>query len=225
MLRCFVRRFLRRCLARARAAVSRVFESTAAALKISRPRRRLLLRDRRSDEKAAHSDATRCGTSRIGLGAARSLTKGRPAAVASQTDWLDSRAHVRPVKSGFPRVCRRIRRPRGRALLPWRAAARKRRLFLRPVNRPRDCQRRHYHGGPWRRCSIYSKRPKNTPSRLAEPPRHSRTSLTARQFPPAIDAAFYRPNSPSYQLQPSFHPQSTEPEPTARARRAGKEFY
>ena len=49
--------------------------------------------------------------------------------------------------------------------------------------------------------------------------------LAARQFTPAIDAAFYRPNSTLYQLQPCFHPQSTEPEPTARARRAGKEFY
>ena len=64
-----------------------------------------------------------------------------------------------------------------------------------------------------------------TPSRLPEPPRHSRMRLTARQNTPAIDAAIYRPNSPSYQLQPSFHTQSTEPEPTARARRAGKEFY
>ena len=50
-------------------------------------------------------------------------------------------------------------------------------------------------------------------------------SLTARQNTPAIDGAFYRPNGPSYQLQPSFHTHSTEPEPTARARRAGKEFY
>ena len=49
--------------------------------------------------------------------------------------------------------------------------------------------------------------------------------LTARQNTPAIDAAIYRPNGTLYQLQPSFHPQSTEPEPTARARRAGKEFY
>ena len=49
--------------------------------------------------------------------------------------------------------------------------------------------------------------------------------LAARQNTPAIDAAIYRPNSPSYQLQPSFHPQSTEPAPTARARRAGEEFY
>ena len=56
-------------------------------------------------------------------------------------------------------------------------------------------------------------------------PRHSRMRLTARQSTPAIDAAIYRPNSTLYQLQPSFHPQSTEPEPTARARRAGKEFY
>ena len=50
-------------------------------------------------------------------------------------------------------------------------------------------------------------------------------SLTACQNTPAIDGAFYHPNSTLYQLQPSFHPQSTEPEPTARARRAGKEFY
>ena len=45
------------------------------------------------------------------------------------------------------------------------------------------------------------------------------------QITPAIDRAIYRPNSPSYQLQPSFHTQSTEPEPTARARRVGEEFY
>ena len=44
--------------------------------------------------------------------------------------------------------------------------------------------------------------------------------LAARQNTPAIDGAFYRPNDTSYQLQPSFHPHSTEPEPTARARRA-----
>ena len=50
-------------------------------------------------------------------------------------------------------------------------------------------------------------------------------SLTARQSKPAIDAAIYRPDSTLYQLQPSFHPQSTEPEPTARARRAGEESY
>ena len=49
--------------------------------------------------------------------------------------------------------------------------------------------------------------------------------LAARQNTPAIDAAIYHPNSTLYQLQPSFHPQSTEPEPTARARRAGEEFY
>jgi len=49
--------------------------------------------------------------------------------------------------------------------------------------------------------------------------------LAARQFTPAIDTAFYHPNGTLYQLQPSFHTQSTEPEPTARARRAGKEFY
>ena len=49
--------------------------------------------------------------------------------------------------------------------------------------------------------------------------------LTASQSTPAIDAAIYRPDSTLYQLQPSFHTESTEPEPTARARRAGKEFY
>ena len=49
--------------------------------------------------------------------------------------------------------------------------------------------------------------------------------LAARQNTPALDAAIYRPNGTSYQLQPSFHTQSTEPEPTARARRAGEEFY
>ena len=42
-------------------------------------------------------------------------------------------------------------------------------------------------------------------------------SLPARQNTPAIDAAIYRPNETLYQLQPSFHTQSTEPEPTARA--------
>ena len=56
-------------------------------------------------------------------------------------------------------------------------------------------------------------------------PRHSRMSLTACQNTPAIDGAFYRPDSTLYQLQPGFHPQSTEPEPTARVPRAGKEFY
>ena len=50
-------------------------------------------------------------------------------------------------------------------------------------------------------------------------------SLAARQNTPAIDAAFYRPDNTLYQLQPSFHTQSTELEPTARARRAGEEFY
>ena len=49
--------------------------------------------------------------------------------------------------------------------------------------------------------------------------------LAARQNTPAIDAAIYRPNGTLYQLQSSFHAQSMEPEPTARARRAGKEFY
>ena len=53
----------------------------------------------------------------------------------------------------------------------------------------------------------------------------SSPGLAARQNTPVIEAAIYRPNGTSYQLQPSFHPQSTEPEPTARARRAGKEFY
>ena len=42
--------------------------------------------------------------------------------------------------------------------------------------------------------------------------------LAARQNTPAIDAAFYHPIDTLYQLQPSFHPQSTEPEPTVRAR-------
>ena len=56
-------------------------------------------------------------------------------------------------------------------------------------------------------------------------PRHSRMSLTSFQSRPAIGGAIYRPNGALYQLQPSFHPQSTEPEPTARARRAGEEFY
>ena len=42
--------------------------------------------------------------------------------------------------------------------------------------------------------------------------------LAARQNTPAIDAAIYRPNGTSYQLQPSFHTSWTEPEPTARAR-------
>ena len=49
--------------------------------------------------------------------------------------------------------------------------------------------------------------------------------LKARQNTPAIDAAFYRPIDTSYQLQSSFHTHWTEPEPTARARRAEKEFY
>ena len=56
--------------------------------------------------------------------------------------------------------------------------------------------------------------------------RHARSlRLAARQNTPAFDGAFYRPNGTSYQLQPSFHTYSTEPEPTARARRAGEEFY
>ena len=49
--------------------------------------------------------------------------------------------------------------------------------------------------------------------------------LTARQSAPAINAGFYRPTGTLYQLQPSFHTSWTEPEPTARARRAGEEFY
>ena len=49
--------------------------------------------------------------------------------------------------------------------------------------------------------------------------------LAARQNTPAIDGAIYRPNGTSYQLQLSFHSQSTEPEPTARSRRAGEELY
>ena len=56
-------------------------------------------------------------------------------------------------------------------------------------------------------------------------PRHSQMSLKACQSTPAIDAAIYRPNGTLYQLQPSFHTSWTEPEPTARARRAGEEFY
>ena len=50
-------------------------------------------------------------------------------------------------------------------------------------------------------------------------------SLAARQSTPAIDAAIYGPDNTLYQLQPSFHTQSVEPEPTTRARRAGEEFY
>ena len=53
----------------------------------------------------------------------------------------------------------------------------------------------------------------------------SSLGLEARQITPAINAAFYRPDGTSYQLQPSFHTYQTEPEPTARARRAGEEFY
>ena len=56
-------------------------------------------------------------------------------------------------------------------------------------------------------------------------PYTSSPGLAARQNTQALDAAIYRPNGTSYQLQPSFHTHSTEPEPTARARRAGKEFY
>ena len=56
-------------------------------------------------------------------------------------------------------------------------------------------------------------------------PRHSRMNLTACQNTPAFGGAFYYPIKTLYQLQPSFYTYSTEPEPTARARRAGKEFY
>ena len=49
-------------------------------------------------------------------------------------------------------------------------------------------------------------------------------SLTSFQSRPAIDAAIYHPIGTLYQLQPSFHTQSTEPEPTAHARRAGGEL-
>ena len=70
--------------------------------------------------------------------------------------------------------------------------------------------------------------PRKIPSCVPEgtaPRRHSRMNLTARQFTPAIDGAIPHPDSTLYQLQPSFHTQSTEPRPTARARRAGKGFY
>ena len=50
-------------------------------------------------------------------------------------------------------------------------------------------------------------------------------SLKGFQNTPAIDSAFYRPIDALYQLQLSFHTSWTEPEPTARARRAGKEFH
>ena len=69
---------------------------------------------------------------------------------------------------------------------------------------------------------------RDIPSRLLKrtaPLRHWRMSLKTCQNTPALGAAISRPNGTSYQLQPSFHSQSTEPEPTARARRAGKEFY
>ena len=56
-------------------------------------------------------------------------------------------------------------------------------------------------------------------------PYASSLGLAARQITPTFDAAIYRPYSTSYTLQPSFHTSSTEPEPTARARRTGKEFY
>ena len=50
-------------------------------------------------------------------------------------------------------------------------------------------------------------------------PYASSLGLEARQNTPAIDAAFYYLIGTSYQLQLSFHTSSTEPEPTARARR------
>ena len=50
-------------------------------------------------------------------------------------------------------------------------------------------------------------------------------SLAGYQNTPAFGGAFYYPIKTLYQLQPSFHTKSTEPEPTARARRAGTEFY
>ena len=56
-------------------------------------------------------------------------------------------------------------------------------------------------------------------------PRHSRMSLKARQITPAIDATIHYLDSALYQLQPSFHTSSTEPDPTAHVPRAGKEFY
>ena len=61
--------------------------------------------------------------------------------------------------------------------------------------------------------------------RITAPLRHSWMSLAACQSTPAIDAAFYYLIGTSYQLQPSFHSSLTEPEPTARARRAGEKFY
>ncbi len=63
------------------------------------------------------------------------------------------------------------------------------------------------------------------PPKDTAPRRHSRINLTARQSTPAINAAIYRPIGTLYQLQPSFHTHSTEPEPTARAPRPGEEFY
>ncbi len=53
----------------------------------------------------------------------------------------------------------------------------------------------------------------------------SSPGLAARQSTPAFDAAIYYPNSTSYQLQSSFYTCPTEPEPTARVRRAAEEFY
>ena len=70
------------------------------------------------------------------------------------------------------------------------------------------------------------RRPPPTPKKcILVCPYASSLGLKARQNTPAFDAAIYRPYSTSYTLQPSFHTSSTEPEPTARARRAGKEFY
>ena len=176
--------------------------------------------------KARHTArVTRQVVARIGLGAARSsIDQGPSCGVASQTDWLDSRARDRPAKV-FRYGRRRRDSPRGVRCFQWRAAARKRRLLLRRVNKYTQMASDATITVDLGAVVLFSKRPKNTPSRLAEPPRHSRTSLTARQNTPAIDAAIYRPDSTLYQLQPSFHPQSTEPEPTARARRAGEEFY
>ena len=53
----------------------------------------------------------------------------------------------------------------------------------------------------------------------------SSPGLALAKNTPAIDTAIYHPIGTSYQLQLSFHPHSTEPEPTARARRAREEFY
>ena len=84
--------------------------------------------------------------------------------------------------------------------------------------------------GPCRlqRGSAAAPSPQSAPQPLHNPLvcRYARSlGLAARQNTPALDTAIYYPNSTSYQLQPSFHTSSTEPEPTARARGAGKEFY